>query len=203
MKKTVLYVGAGCDVRPLEDLKDTFSLFVFADGQPFSEFGTMRCPGDCFGCACTPTSAVHCYSRPSFLATLDASVGMPPTSVEDVQGCGVRRYAERNLVYFTNTALPERIDALRPHAPYDALAVAGHIPHASVVELLAPSCTMYGWHGTVYDVCEEEREEGALVLGTPELFAEYVYTTRAGEVRVSDTWKGFLEHYQSDRCLPL
>jgi hypothetical protein len=192
--KNVLYVGAGCDVRPLHDLKDV-SRFVFVDSQPFSEFGSMRCPGDCFGCTCTPTSEVHCFSRPRFLATLDASVGMPPTSVEG----DVRRYRAHNLVYLTNTALPDRIAALRSHAPYDALAVAGHIPHASVASVLATPCTMYGWSGTVYDVPKDELEEGSLFLGQPGLFAQYVYTTRAGEVHTSDTWQGFLQHCKTDR----
>ena len=191
----MLYVGAGCDMRPLDDLRDDISLFVFADGQPFSEFGTMRCPGNCFGCQCTPTSKVHCLSRPHFLADLDASVGSNPSMVEG----HIRWYAGRKLVYFTNTSLPEHVDRLCAYAPYDALAVAGHIPNASVATLLAPSCTMYGWYGTVYDASEDEVEEGALFLGQPGLFAKYVYTARSGEVRESDTWEEFLKHWASDR----
>ena len=189
--KKLLYVGAGCDMRPLVGVKDV-SRFVFVDSQPFSEFGTMRCPGDCFGCACTPMSEVHCLSRPRFLADLDASVGTPPTAVEG----NVRWYHERNLVYLTNTALPEHVAALQPHGPYDALAVAGHCPHAFVASVLATPCTMYGWHGTVYDATIDE---GALFLGRPGLFARYVYTTRSGEVQTSDTWEGFLRHWRSDR----
>ena len=62
-----LYVGAGCDVRPLRTLPST-TQFVYVDGQPFSEFGTTRCPNG-FGCECTHYDTGAFFTRvPGFCA---------------------------------------------------------------------------------------------------------------------------------------
>lgn len=194
----VLYVGAGCDTRPLAALSPT--LLVCVDSQPFSEFGTRRCPGGAWGCTCTPTSTEHCYSRPFFLAALDDAMHKARAPLTHVQG-NERRYGDR-VVYRTNTALPDHVETLRAHGPFDTLVVAGHHPHASVLTLLSPESTFVGFHGTVYysdgeqddtvvHRCEQRGRDDAV-------FARFVYVTRSGARIRTDRWSDFVRSSLSD-----
>ena len=191
-----LYVGAGCDTRPLPVLS-SMSLLVCADSQPFSEFGTRRCRGEAWGCACTPASAEHCYSRPLFSLHLDNAMHRAHAPLMRVRG-HERRYGDR-VVYLTNTAIPEHVDALRPHAPFDALVVAGHHPHASVLPLLSSVSTLVGFHGTSFAADDDEDTVvGRCHRGWDVPFVSFVYVACDGARRRTDCWRDFLRSTTED-----
>ena len=70
-----VYIGAGCDIRPIKIFKD-IKLFYYFDGQPYSEFGTKQC-------GTKMKDGSDGFSRPNFIPILDES--MSNNNMNDVQ----------------------------------------------------------------------------------------------------------------------
>ena len=147
-----LYVGAGTDI-PVSFLPT--HAVVCVDGQPYSEFGMLRCD-------CCDGKVDHCFSRKRFLAELDRAATEGGFAGVEVNG-DVRTYSPR-LKYLTNTALPDHIQRVARQGPYDTIIVRGHHPHRCVLETLGASeNTFVGFESTVYRQNVNDGDEDTLV----------------------------------------
>jgi len=188
MHPVALYVGAGTDLTPLTHLSSAHRL-VCVDGQPFSEFGFDRC--ECH-------VDRNCFSRPRFLADLDrearrSGLGAPRHTPEHV-----RAYGDNDRVrYYVNTAIPCHVARLRHEAPFSTLVVRGHHPHATVLELLAPTDNaLLGFEGTSYTPDYNEHTVVQALYACPQTrarFRSFTLVVAASNERVHcATWEDFV-----------
>ena len=187
---SALYVGAGCDTRPLFARLD--QPIVCVDGQPFSEFGTKTC--SCYD------ARHNCFSRPKFPHALDRAMALAGQELWHNVG-DVRYYGDR-VTYLTNTGFPEHVERVRPYGPFSTLIVAGHDPHADVLTLFPSNgCRLVGFAGTVYDKYEDKHSllhRLHTCEHTRARFDRFTFVASLGQQTHSPRWSDFLRVVDSE-----
>lgn len=196
-----LYIGAGVDLRRALSVCNRKNM-VLVDSQPFSEYGKMQ-SGQ------RRMDGSDMYSRPTFPKYVANAlrkhgfVKVASRSTNDVWVC--TREGGATLTYYMNTAIPDDLDFLKPVlSDVDTLFVAGHWPHATVVDAL-PDRPLYFWgaHGTFYTGFHDCHDTVVCALhkhqAVRDRFVHFGYLARDGKKCTFPTWKEFYENQLSSR----
>lgn len=148
-----LYIGAGTDIRRALCVCNRKRM-ILVDCQPYSEYGKLLSGK-------TRLDGTDMYSRPKFprhVANALRKHGFTKTAsrTDDVWVC--TREGGPELIYYMNTSVPEDLNVLKPAlAEVDTLYVAGHWPHATILDAL-PKVPLYFWgaEGTSYSNARDE-----------------------------------------------
>ena len=139
-----VYIGAGCDIRPVRLFRGIKN-FYFFDGQPYSEFGTKQC-------GTIMKDGSDGYSRPNFISNLDESMSNNNMKLVNVFN-HIRVYSngEQRVYYHTNTAIPEHYERIKNTIRnFDTLIVAGHDPDSIFLDATRKKINFIGCEGTVF-----------------------------------------------------
>ena len=146
---TAVYVGAGQDMRPVNDFKHIHT-FYYMDGQPNSEFGVMRSKewkdGQWTG------KFTNGFSRPYFIPELDKTMLKINMKLVNVKN-NLRTYTngKQTVHYYTNTAMPEHYDNMKKIInKFDTLIVAGHDPDSIFLNATKNKIHFIGYENTSY-----------------------------------------------------
>ncbi len=200
---TAVYVGAGVDIRPIQNLK-YIKTFYYIDGQPFSEFGTDQAQewenGGWTG------KFTDGFSRPKFIPELDkimTSINMKLTNRFD----NLRIYSDgdQTVHYYTNTAIPEHYEKIKDTIRnFDTLIIAGHDPDSLFLDATINKIHFIGFEGTIFHN-ENEIEGGpdepngiTNKLHIEEItnrFDKYTYIHDNGAHLSFDDWKSYYDYY--------
>ena len=152
MHSTILYVGAGLDIRTVIRFASADQHIIMVDSQPFSEFGKMQS-----GIIMSHGQDGFCRLRflPCLLRLLKKYRFDVTRSEKNPNVLIGSRNGHHILTYHINTSIPEDIHLLDLKS-VDTLFVKGHHPHSDVVFELR-NVTFVGCHGTCYT--DEDEEE--------------------------------------------
>ena len=144
-----VYVGAGCDLRPVNNFKN-IKTFYYIDCQPFSEFGIKRSKewkdGQWTG------KFTDGFSRPNFIPELDKTMTENNMKLAKVEN-NIRTYTNGNqtLHYYTNTSMPEHYEDIKDEIKdFNVLIVAGHDPHSIFLDATNNINQFIGYENTSY-----------------------------------------------------
>ncbi len=197
---TVLYVGAGLDVR--RTLRVTNDIVVMMDSQPFSEFGKLLC-----GMKRIDGSDV--FSRPKFPSNVAKQLRkhglhheLDPSN-PNVWIC--RRRGLHVLTYLMNTSLPSDIGDARVSCELreiTAIFVSGHHPAGVLMDAIPTRPLQFiGGDGTIFHAHDHDGDDTVVSrLHTDEttraafsLFTYHNFHTD-GHVHVFTNWFEFTAH---------
>ena len=144
-----IYLGAGCDIRPLKNYKNIKQFYYF-DSQPYSEFGIKQSKewndGKWTG------RFTNGFSRPNFIPTLNKTMknyNMKLVNVSD----NIRVYSngDQTVYYHTNTAIPEHYEKIKNTIRnFDTLIVAGHDPDSIFLDATRKKIHFIGCENTSF-----------------------------------------------------
>ena len=192
---TLLYVGAGTDIRRALDAATATQAIVLMDSQPYSEYGKLLC-GE------LRSDGTDGYSRPKFTAgvakqfkkhrlEIDSSLSTETMWVGTRAGRVV-------LTYYMSTSIPEDLQAVRPHLlTVETLLVRGYHPHVELLRALPGGKLHFvGGYGTSY--ADDEYESNTLVYwlhhdeATRAAFLDFAYLREDGTSVLFERWAQFV-----------
>lgn len=191
---TLLYVGAGTDIRRALNIATATQTIVLMDSQPYSEFGKLLC-GE------LRSDGSDGYSRPKFTGGVAKQfkkhgLEIDPLLSTDTTWVG-KRAGRVVLTYHMSTSIPEDLQAMSPHLlTVETLLVRGHHPHVELLRALPKGKLHFvGGYGTSY--ADDDDESDTLVYwlhhdeATRAAFLDFEYRREDGTSVLFKSWATF------------
>lgn len=192
---TLLYVGAGVDVRRALKCASAEQAVVLVDSQPYSEFGKLLC-------GAPRSDGSDGYSRPGFVADVAKQLRKHRLTVDPCRSTDTTWVCVREgrvvLTYHMSTSIPEDLTVMGPHLTHvETLLVRGHHPHVALLQALPVSGLHFvGGYGTSYGDDDDEPETLVHRLhhdaATRAAFVDFEYIREDGTSVVLGDWDAFV-----------
>jgi len=189
---SALYIGAGLDMRPLQDLK-YITKFNYIDSLPNSEFGIYE----------YTKNNINYFNNPNFILNLDNIMNENKFNlINDINDVRVYSNQKQIIYYNVNIAIPELFFEIQHYIKdFDTLIVAGYDPDSIILDANNNKIHFIGYEGTYYDKNVYDDTQNSIIykLHTNEInyrFYKYTYITNQGEFKSFTTWKSFYKYYK-------
>jgi hypothetical protein len=190
---TAIYVGAGIDIRPLQDLSGEIKHFHFIDSLPFSVHGKK----------CKIENGRNIFSRSRFIDYLNKTMKEIEFRIDnELNDLIIYKKNDIVLYYHINTAIPDDIEKIRSYiSGYDTLIIAGYDPHIDILLETNKSITMIGYKGAYFgkdDKCLDEKDTIVNKLHSDEIsfhFKKFIYIdNKRNKQHIFEKWSDFVSH---------